>query len=226
MRQEKAKDKRKMRAHTKRTARRPGAKAEAARRPGTNPQNAGAPAGSPAHSRRAAAQSRHKSSRRRAGRKQSRPRLRYSPDPRRGRPNSGIKFPAHTAPAEKLTGQQDGRESRAKRLQQRQAAQKRPARHMARHTGRRKNPSEQAKLAFALLPARRGLVKRGRQKFASLFLAGTAFLLRVSDFTARCARFAGTQRCTKGGAAPFIPRKLFEKSLSKNFHEGPGAPRP
>ena len=38
-----------------------------------------------------------------------------------------------------------------------------------------KNPSEQAKRAFALLPARRGHVNRGRQKIASLFLAGTAF---------------------------------------------------
>ena len=39
----------------------------------------------------------------------------------------------------------------------------------------KKNPSEQAKRAFALLPARRGHVNRGRQKIASLFLAGTAF---------------------------------------------------
>ena len=38
-----------------------------------------------------------------------------------------------------------------------------------------KNPSEQAKFAFALSPARRGLVNRGRQKIASLFLAGTVF---------------------------------------------------
>ena len=38
-----------------------------------------------------------------------------------------------------------------------------------------KNPSEQAKCAFALLPARRGHVNRGRQKIASLFLAGTVF---------------------------------------------------
>ena len=38
-----------------------------------------------------------------------------------------------------------------------------------------KNPSEQAKLAFALLPARRGFVKRGRQKIASLFLAARFF---------------------------------------------------
>ena len=36
-------------------------------------------------------------------------------------------------------------------------------------------PSEQAKFAFALLPARRGHVNRSRQKIASLFLAGTAF---------------------------------------------------
>ena len=44
-----------------------------------------------------------------------------------------------------------------------------------RGTPDKKNPSEQAKFAFALLPARRGHVNRGRQKIASLFLAGTAF---------------------------------------------------
>ena len=80
--------------------------------------------------------------------------------------------------------------------QQRPAAQERPACHMARHAG--KNPSEQAKFAFALLPARRGLVKRGRQKIASLFLAGTVF------FASHCAL-----RRTKGGAAPFYPLQAF-----------------
>ena len=67
-----------------------------------------------------------------------------------------------------------------------------------------KNPSEQAKLAFALLPARRGLVNRGRQKIASLFLAGTVF------FASQCA-----QRRTKGGAAPFYPPQPFEKGWRK-----------
>ena len=52
------------------------------------------------------------------------------------------------------------------------------------------------------------------------------FLLRVSDFTAHCACFAARSAAPKGALPPFIPRKLFEKSLSKNFHEGPGAPRP
>ena len=76
-----------------------------------------------------------------------------------------------------------------------------------RHAGSKldtKNPSEQAKFAFALLPARRGLVNRGRQKIASLFLAGTVFLLRISDFSAFRA-----QRRTKGGAAPFYPLQAF-----------------
>ena len=53
-----------------------------------------------------------------------------------------------------------------------------------RGTPEKKNPSEQAKFAFALLPARRGLVKRGRQKIASLFLAGTVFFcfaLRIAQ---------------------------------------------
>ena len=65
-----------------------------------------------------------------------------------------------------------------------------------------KNPSEQAKFAFALSPARRGLVNRGRQKIASLFLAGTAFF--CCALLICCA-----QRRTKGGAAPFYPLQAF-----------------
>ena len=38
--------------------------------------------------------------------------------------------------------------------------------------------------------------------------------------------FCCAMRRTKGGAAPFIPCKLFEKSLTKNFHAGPGGPAP
>ena len=65
------------------------------------------------------------------------------------------------------------------------------------------------------LPARRGFVERGRQKIASLFLAGTEFyLLRVSAFA---ARFAARSAAQKGAPPPFIPCKLFEKSLTKNF---------
>ena len=67
-----------------------------------------------------------------------------------------------------------------------------------------KNPSEQAKFAFALSPARRGLVNRSRQKIASLFLAGTVFFC----FAMRAAQ-------NKGGAAPFYPPQPFEKGWRK-----------
>ena len=90
-----------------------------------------------------------------------------------------------------------------------------------------KNPSEQAKLAFALLPARRGLVKPGRQKFASLFLAGMVFFCFAFLILLRIARVLRRAALHKRGHCPLLsPCKLFEKSLSKNFHEGPGAPRP
>ena len=74
-----------------------------------------------------------------------------------------------------------------------------------------KNPSEQAKFAFALLPARRGHVNRGRQKFASLCLAGTVFCFAFLIFCAFC----GAQRRIKGGAAPFYPPQPFEKGWRK-----------
>ena len=73
--------------------------------------------------------------------------------------------------------------------------------HGAAHRAQ-KNPSEQAKFAFALLPARRGLVNRGRQKIASLFLAGTVFFC----FALRTAPRAVLH---KGGAAPFYPLQAF-----------------
>ena len=53
-----------------------------------------------------------------------------------------------------------------------------------------KTPSEQAKFAFALLPARRGFVERGRQKLTSLFLAGTVFFC----FALRTARRAALHK--------------------------------
>ena len=86
-----------------------------------------------------------------------------------------------------------------------------------RHAGSKldtKNPSEQAKFAFALLPARRGLVNRSRQKFALLFLAGTVFFCCALLFSAHCA---ARSAAPKGAPPPFIPCKLFEKSLTKNF---------
>ena len=67
-----------------------------------------------------------------------------------------------------------------------------------------KTPSEQAKFAFALLPARRGHVNRGRQKFASLFLAGTVFFC----FALRTARRAAQN---KRGRRPLLSPASFLK---------------
>ena len=74
-----------------------------------------------------------------------------------------------------------------------------------RGTPDKKNPSEQAKFAFALLPARRGLVNRGRQKFASLCLAGTVFCFAFLIFCAFC----GAQRRTKRGRCPLLSPAAF-----------------
>ena len=72
-----------------------------------------------------------------------------------------------------------------------------------------KNPSEQAKFAFALLPARRGLVKRGRQKTLRCFGWHGLFLLRIAHNAARSA-------APKGAPPPFIPRSLLKKA-GENF---------
>ena len=77
------------------------------------------------------------------------------------RRNTGRKMPEHRA--QKPTGQTAAGFEKAAS----------PAHGAARRA--QKNPSGQAKFAFALLPVRRGLVNRGRQKIASLFLAGTVF---------------------------------------------------
>ena len=70
-----------------------------------------------------------------------------------------------------------------------------------------KNPSEQAKFAFALLPARRGLVNRGRQKIASLFLAGTVFFCCALLFAAHCAARGAAQK----GRRPLLSPASFLK---------------
>ena len=77
------------------------------------------------------------------------------------RRNTGRKMPEHRA--QKPTGQTAAGFEKAAS----------PAHGAARRA--QKNPSGQATFAFALLPVRRGLVNRGRQKIASLFLAGTVF---------------------------------------------------
>ena len=57
-------------------------------------------------------------------------------------------------------------------------------------------------------------MNRSRQKFALLFLAGTVFFCCALLFSAHCAARSAAQ---KGAPPPFIPCKLFEKSLTKNF---------
>ena len=81
-----------------------------------------------------------------------------------------------------------------------------------RGTPDKKNPSEQAKCAFALLPARRGFVNRGRQKFASLFLAGTAFFCFALRTMQRAALHKRERRprslaCRLGCGLPVANRK-------------------
>ena len=78
-----------------------------------------------------------------------------------------------------------------------------------RGTPDKKNPSEQAKFAFALLPARRGHVNRGRQKIASLFLAGTVFgcALRTMPRAAQ----------NKRGRRPLLSPAAFWKRLAKTL---------
>ena len=199
MRQKRAKDKEKMRAHTKRTAGKQATSAKVCTKAAikhagreTTPRNAGKEkpqkadmtAGSLTHSRRAAAppctparrakqakqrQQKPRTHKRTEGERQAaaaqaRPsqtqkqQAAHKPGPRQrhaGRKNAG-------APGTKVLTTAAGR-----------ARTTSPADGAAHRM--QKNPSEQAKLAFALLPARRGLVNRGRQKIASLFLAGTVF---------------------------------------------------
>ena len=62
-------------------------------------------------------------------------------------------------------------------------------------------------------------MNRSRQKFALLFLAGTVFFCCALLFSAHCA---ARSAAPKGAPPPFIPCKLFEKSLTKNFHVGSG----
>ena len=194
MRQKRAKDKEKMRAHTKRTAGKQATSAKVCTKAAikhagreTTPRNAGKEkpqkadmtAGSLTHSRRAAAPP-------------------CTPARRAKQAKQGSKSPAHTsswqanrqraqkfaqnrqaarrpeqgsgAPAEKTPGHRA-----QKPPQQRQASKKRPPPADGAARRAQKNPSGQAKFAFALSPVRRGLVNRGRQKIASLFLAGTVF---------------------------------------------------
>ena len=94
--------------------------------------------------------------------------------------------------------------------QQRSAAQERPARHMARRAGRRKN-LRTGKIRVRSFACPEGPCEPGPPKNASLFWLAQSFLLRI----ARSAE-------QKGAPPPFIPCKPFEKSLTKNFHVGQG----
>ena len=80
----------------------------------------------------------------------------------------------------------------------------------AKAAGRARTASPaQAKFAFALLPARRGHVNRGRQKIASLFLAGTVFgcALRTMPRAAQ----------NKRGRRPLLSPAAFWKRLAKTL---------
>ena len=206
MRQEKTKDKRKTRRQSRTEGKQTAAvkvRAKAAggktRRPGANRKQ----------SRRTRAHLRQ-ASRTAAGRRHLPAPRRGEPN----RPNSGSKSPAHTsarrangkqAPAAQARPDQAQKQQAACRLgtRRRNTGRKMPEHRAQKPTGQtaagfekaaspangaarrvQKNPSEQAKFAFALLPARRGHANRGRQKFASLFLAGTVFFcfaLRIAQ---------------------------------------------
>ena len=77
-----------------------------------------------------------------------------------------------------------------------------------RGTPDKKNPSEQAKFAFALLPARWGHVNRGRQKNRFAVFGWHGFWLRIAHNAARSAE-------QKGAPPPFIPAEPFGKGWRK-----------
>ena len=176
-----------------------------------------------------AARAKHKSGRRPASREQGRRRANGKQAAQAGRKSGRRRVGRKTTPQKADTRLQQASRTAARaaagnsrrntgrksqQARQRQASKKRPARANGAARRAQKNPSEQAKFAFALLPARRGHVNRGRQKFASLFLAGTVFFCCALLFSAHCAARGAAQ---KGAPPPFIPCKLFEKSLTKNF---------
>ena len=88
--------------------------------------------------------------------------------------------------------------------QQRSAAQERPARHMARRAGRRKN-LRTGKIRVRSFACPEGPCEPGPPKNASLFWLAQSFLLRI----ARSAE-------PKGAPSPFIPRSLLKKA-GENF---------
>ena len=94
--------------------------------------------------------------------------------------------------------------------QQRLAAQERPARHMARHAGQ-KEPLRTGKIRVRSFACPEGPCEPGppKNRFAVFGWHGL-FLLRIAHCAARSA-------APKGAPPPLIPRKLFEKSLTKNF---------
>ena len=95
--------------------------------------------------------------------------------------------------------------------QQRQAAQGRLTRHMARRMPGAEKSLRTGKIRVRSFACPEGPCEPGPPKNASLFWLARSFLLRI----ARSAE-------QKGAPPPFIPCKLFEKSLTKNFHVGSG----
>ena len=126
---------------------------------------------------------------------------------RQRRPDQAQKYQTTHKPGtrQRHTGRKKPGHRAQKPSQQRQAAQERPARHMARHIGRRKTPpNRQNSRSLFCLPGGalwNGAAKKSLRCFwlARSFFAARFYLLRIAPHAA----------LQKGGAAPFYPLQAF-----------------